>query len=274
MRCAHTVGCGLTRAQAAAAHHAMTDPCRVSVILAPAGSGKTTIAGQIAAAFRAHGHVVFGTATSQNATTVLQEAHRRPGGEPGQVPRPQPRRGSGASSASRTSCPPGSVVILDEASLASLPDIKDVTDHAAARGWKIIVIGDSEQLAAVERGGGLRLLAARLGYAELPHALRFARAWEQEASIRLRAGDVTVLQDYDDHGRITGAPLEEALEQARRGYVAAVLDGLDPLLMAAVPRHLPRGGPADPGGPDPPRPGRAAARRWRCATARWPAAET
>src|SRR5262249_50637582 len=63
---------GLTRGAAGAAYHAMTDPCRVSVILAPAGSGKTTTAGVIAAAFRKHGHTVFGTATSQNATTVLR----------------------------------------------------------------------------------------------------------------------------------------------------------------------------------------------------------
>jgi conjugative relaxase-like TrwC/TraI family protein len=227
-----TVGCGLTRAQAAAAHHAMTDPCRVSVILAPAGSGKTTTAGVIAAAFRAHGHVVFGTATSQNATTVLRASI---GGQAANLAKflghsPDGERGKFGLS---HDLPAGSVVILDEASLASLPDIKDVADHATARGWKVVLIGDSEQLAAVERGGGLRLLAARLGYAELPHALRFREAWEQEASIRLRAGDVTVLQEYDDHGRVTGAPLEEALEQARRGYVAAVLDGLDPLLMAA-----------------------------------------
>jgi conjugative relaxase-like TrwC/TraI family protein len=225
-------GCGLTRAQAAAAYHAMTDPCRVSVILAPAGSGKTTTAGAIAAAFRAHGHVVFGTATSQNATTVLRSSI---GGQAANLAKflGHSQDGERGKFGLSHELPPGSVVIVDEASLASLPDIKDVADHAAARGWKVIMIGDSEQLAAVERGGGLRLLAARLGYAELPHALRFAELWEQEASIRLRAGDTTVLQDYDDHGRITGAPLEEALEQARCGYVAAVLDGLDPLLMAA-----------------------------------------
>ena len=226
------VRCGLTRAQAAAAYHALTDPCRVSVILAPAGSGKTTTAGQIAAAFRAHGHVVFGTATSQNATTVLRGSI---GGQAANLAKflGHSREGKRGKLGLSHELPAGSVVIVDEASLASLPDLKDVTGHAAARGWKVIVIGDSEQLAAVERGGGLRLLAARLGYAELPHALRFAEPWEQEASIRLRAGDATVLQDYDDHGRITGAPLEEALELARRGYVAAVLDGLDPLLMAA-----------------------------------------
>jgi ATP-dependent exoDNAse (exonuclease V) alpha subunit len=210
----------------------MTDPCRVSVILAPAGSGKTTIAGQIAAAFRAHGHVVFGTATSQNATTILQAAI---GGQAANLAKflghsPDGERGKFGLS---HELPVGAVILLDEASLASLPDLKDVAGHAAAHGWKVIVIGDSEQLAAVERGGGLRLLAARLGYAELPHALRFRETWEQEASIRLRAGDVTVLEEYDDHGRITGAQLEEAMEQARRAYVAAVLDGLDPLLMAA-----------------------------------------
>jgi hypothetical protein len=227
-----SVGCGLTRAQAAAAHHALTDPCRVSVILAPAGSGKTTTAGVIAAAFRAHGHTVFGTATSQNATTVLQASI---GGQAANLAKflGHSQDGQRGKFGLSHELPSGSVVVVDEASLASLPDIKDVADHATARGWKVILIGDSEQLAAVERGGGLQLLAARLGYAELPHALRFREAWEQEASIRLRAGDATVLQEYDDHGRVTGAPLEEALEQARRGYVAAVLDGLDPLLMAA-----------------------------------------
>ncbi len=227
-----TVACGLTRAQAAAAHHAMTDPCRVSVILAPAGSGKTTTAGVIAAAFREHGHVVFGTATSQNATTVLRASIGGAGANLARFLGHSEHGGRGAFGLSQD-LPPGSVVILDEASLASLPDLADVTRHAAARGWKVILIGDSEQLAAVERGGGLRLLAARLGYAELPHALRFREEWEQEASIRLRAGDVTVLQEYDDNGRVTGAPLEAALELARRAYVAAVLDGLDPLLMAA-----------------------------------------
>jgi conjugative relaxase-like TrwC/TraI family protein len=226
------VACGLTRAQAAAAHHAMTDPCRVSVILAPAGSGKTTTAGVIAAAFRKHGHTVFGAATSQSATTVLQASIGGAGANLAKFLGHSENGGRGALGLSHD-LPPGSVVIADEASLTSLPDLADVTRHAQARGWKVILIGGSEQLAAVERGGGLRLLAARLGYAELPHALRFREEWEQEASIRLRAGDVTVLQEYDDHGRITGARLEEAFELARRAYVAAVLDRLDPLLMAA-----------------------------------------
>jgi hypothetical protein len=176
--------------------------------------------------------VVFGTATSQNATAVLRGSI---GGQAANLAKflGHSQDGERGKFGLSHDLPAGSVVILDEASLASLPDIKDVADHAVALGWKVILIGDSEQLAAVERGGGLRLLAARLGYAELPHALRFREAWEQEASIRLRAGDATVLREYDDHGRVTGAPLEEAMEQARRAYVAAVLDGLDPLLMAA-----------------------------------------
>jgi hypothetical protein len=193
------VACGLTRAQAAAAHHAMTDPCRVSVILAPAGSGKTTTAGVIAAVFREHGHEVFGTATSQNATTVLRAAIGGAAANLAKFLGHSQDGGRGAFGLSHD-LPPGSVVILDEASLASLPDLADVTSHAAARGWKVILIGDSEQLAAVERGGGLHLLAARLGYAELPHALRFREEWEQEASIRLRAGDVTVCRSTTTTG--------------------------------------------------------------------------
>ena len=136
--------------------------------------------------------MVFGTATSQNATAVLQAAIGGPAANLAKF-LGHSKDGERGKFGLSHELPAGSVVILDEASLASLPDLKDVADHAAARDWKIIVIGDSEQLAAVERGGGLRLLAARLGYAELPHALRFRETWEQEASIRLRAGDATVL---------------------------------------------------------------------------------
>jgi hypothetical protein len=96
---------------------------------------------------------VFGTATSQNATTVLRGSI---GGQVANLAKflGHSEEGERGRFGLSHELPAGSVVILDEASLASLPDIKDVAGHAAARGWKVILIGDSEQLAAVERGGG------------------------------------------------------------------------------------------------------------------------
>jgi hypothetical protein len=112
-----------------------------------------------------------------------------------------------------------------------------------------VLAGDQEQLAAVEGGGAMTLLADRLGYVQLAEPVRFTAAWERAASLRLRSGDATALDEYDQRGRIPGAPPDQAMDQAVRAYVASYLDGrgLGPLPGTVRP---------DPRRPDPPRPGR------------------
>ena len=88
--------------------------------------------------------------------------------------------------------------------MVSTPDLADVITQAAASGAKVILAGDTQQLQAVENGGGMSLLADALGYVRLAEPVRFRAAWEQAASLRLRAGDTTVLAEYDQHARITG----------------------------------------------------------------------
>lgn len=122
---------------------------------------------------------------------------------------------------------PGTFILLDEASMTSTPDLRDITVHAARHGHKLIVSGDNAQLSAVESGGGMSLLVDELGHVELGEAVRFAEPWEQDASLRLRRGDTTVLAVYDDHGRIRGNSPAEAMEDARRLYVAAYVQGQD-----------------------------------------------
>src|SRR5712691_10966341 len=72
-----------------------------------------------------------------------------------------------------------------------------------------------------------------LGYVQLAEPVRFKAVWEREASLRLRRGDATALDDYDQHGRIRGASPEQAMDQAVHAYVASYLAGRDVLLMAA-----------------------------------------
>ena len=79
----------------------------------------------------------------------------------------------------------------------------------------------------------MMLLADRLGYVQLAEPVRFTAAWERAASLRLRAGDETALDEYDQHGRIHGAPPDQAMDQAARAYVATYLAGRKVLLMAA-----------------------------------------
>ena len=138
---------------------------------------------------------MFGTATSQNATNEL--------------------RAAGVQVAANTTR------LLADLAEGRIPP------------GSLILAGDPEQLAAVEGGGAMALLADRLGYVQLAEPVRFAAGWERGASLRLRQGDATALDEYDQHGRIRGAPPDQAMDQAARAYVASYLAGRDVLLMAA-----------------------------------------
>jgi hypothetical protein len=113
------------------------------------------------------------------------------------------------------------------------PDLADLIAYADACDGKLVLAGDTSQLQAVANGGGMSLLAGALGYVRLTQPVRFRSQWEQHASLRLRDGDVTVLADYDQHGRITGGDPEQMMDTAAAAYVALAAEGTDALLMAA-----------------------------------------
>src|SRR5208283_3024540 len=190
----------------------------VEVVTGPAGTGKTRV---LATAARAWGGPVFGTATSQNATNELRNAGVRVAANTTRL------------LADLATIPPGSLIEVDEGSMVSLAHLAALAEHAARNACKLVLAGDQEQLAAVEGGGAMMLMADRLGYVQLAEPVRFKAAWEREPSLRLRRGDATALDDYDQHGRISGAPPEQAMDQAVHAYVASYLAGRDVLLMAA-----------------------------------------
>ena len=221
---------GLREDQAAAALSVLTDGKRVSVINAPAGSGKTRVLTETGRAWTAAGlGPVVGITASQSARNTLAagvpvsyNAAQFLGHLPG-------RRG--ARGPVETGQAP--LLVVDEASTMPGPDLADLISYAEARGGKVILAGDTSQLQAVENGGGMSLLADALGYARLAEPTRFRADWEQAASLRLHDGDTTVLADYDEHGRIIGGEPEQMMDAAAAAYVALTVDGADTLLMAA-----------------------------------------
>jgi hypothetical protein len=221
---------GLRADQAAAALSVLTDGQLVSVINAPAGSGKTRVATELGRAWTAAGlGPVVGITASQSARNTLAagvpvsyNAAQFLGHLPG-------RRG--ARGPVQTGQRP--LLLVDEASTMPGPDLADLISYARARDGKLILAGDVSQLQAVQNGGGMCLLAAALGHARLAEPVRFRNEWEQAASLRLRDGDTTVLADYDQHGRITGGEPEQMMDAAAAAYVALTADGTDVLLMAA-----------------------------------------
>jgi hypothetical protein len=215
---AHTTRGGLRLDQAAAVWHVLTSVRTVEVITGPAGTGKTRV---LAAAARAWGGPVFGTATSQNATNELRAAGVQVSANTTRL------------LAELGRIPPGSMIVADEGSMISMAHLAALVDYAARNGCKLVLAGDQEQLAAVEGGGAMMLLADRLGYVQLAEPVRFTAAWERETSLRLRRGDATALDEYDQHGRIRGAPPEQAMDQAVSAYVASYLADKDVVLAAA-----------------------------------------
>ena len=213
----HATHGGLRLDQAAAIWHVLTSPRTAEVITGPAGTGKTRV---LAAAAHAWGGPVVGTATSQNATNELRQAGVTVAANTTQL------------LANLGSIRSGSLIVVDEGSMVAVTHLATLVDHAARNDCKLVLAGDQEQLAAVEGGGAMMLLAGRLGYVQLAEPVRFTAAWERDASLRLRQGDPTALDDYDQHGRIRGAPPDEAMDQAAKSYVASYLAGHDVILTA------------------------------------------
>ena len=125
-----------------------------------------------------------------------------------------------AGGASSTPSAPGSLVILDEAAMAS----RQVIDHCAAcahrsaPSWSSSATTNSSTPAA---GGLFRSRRRPVGAAHLGQVRRFAASWERAASLRLHAGDTGVLDDYELRSSIEGGD-EAAMEDA--AFEAALAD--------------------------------------------------
>ena len=71
----------------------------------------------------------------------------------------------------------------------------------------------------------MMLLADRLGYVQLTEAVWFTSEWDRGASLGLRHGDPSALEEYDRHGRITGNEADLALDPARGAYLGCYVTG-------------------------------------------------
>ncbi|MGN6243834.1 MAG: MobF family relaxase [Motilibacteraceae bacterium] len=208
---------------------------RVQVALAPAGTGKTTALGTLAAAWADAGGVVLGTAPSAVAAAALGAAIGRPaltlaaalqalthGRDPGGVP-----------------IGPGLLVLVDEAGMAATADLADLIDAATAAGGSARLVGDTAQLSCPAAGGMLRDLVRAHGVTELDTPIRFTGPAEAAATLAIRAGDEAGLDFYTTHGRIHTAahdprnePVGDALDSALAGWTADRAAGYDSLLVA------------------------------------------
>jgi hypothetical protein len=221
---------GLNPGQREAVVTMLTATTAASALVAAAGAGKThTMAGFARLWTTFTGRRVIGLATATNAARVLaseglaesyniaQFLSKIEGS--GELRRPVPLHEN-------------DVLVLDEASQLATTDLAMVQKAARQAGARLILVGDTEQLGAVEAGGMFRLLAREVPCAELHEVRRFDAAWEAAASVRLRAGDFTAYAAYDRHGRMRGADQDTAMDRAASMWLADHLRGKTVLLLA------------------------------------------
>ena len=124
----------------------------------------------------------------------------------------------------------GDLYVIDEAGMSGTPELAQICDIIAA-GGKILYTGDHGQLTSIGAGGMLALLAHDNGAHELAEVHRFNHDWERDASLRLRAGDTSVIPEYEDRGRLQAGTREQMQAAAVRGYLADTLAGKESLLI-------------------------------------------
>ncbi len=93
------------------------------------------------------------------------------------------------------------VLLVDEASQLSSPDLLHLVDAVHSAGGKLILVGEQQQLAAITHTGSLRFFSQRHGCARIETIRRQQEHWAREAVQQLRTGDaISALQAHQQRG--------------------------------------------------------------------------
>jgi conjugative relaxase-like TrwC/TraI family protein len=200
------LGRDLSASQIAAAS-AVAGRRGLELIVGPAGTGKTTALAAAVKTLKLQQRSVFGVAPTAAAAEVLAI-------ETGMAADTLDKLLTEHALADRPpspdyDLPAGATLVVDEAGTVSTPKLAELARLADGKQWRVVLIGDPRQFAAVGRGGLFGHLVDTLEPVELDQVHRFTHEWEKWASLRLRSGDRAVLDIYQDHGRIHSGTPEE-----------------------------------------------------------------
>ncbi len=205
-------GLTLSAEQAQALEH-VTGKEGLASVVGYAGSGKSAMLGVAREAWEAEGYTVRGAALSGIAAENLEG-------------------GSGIASRTlaslehqweqgRDHLTGRDVLVIDEAGMIGSRQMERVLSHAREAGAKVVLVGDPEQLQAIEAGAAFRAIAERHGAVEITEVRRQREDWQRDATHDLATGRTgEALEAYDAHGAVHAASTRE---QARRELV----DGWD-----------------------------------------------
>jgi len=186
----------LSSEQQAAARHIM-EGGDLTTLVGFAGAGKSTMLAAVRDVLHAAGYDVKGGALSGIAAQNLEQGS---GIEGRTLASWAYAWGKG-----RDQLTARDVLVIDEAGMIGSRQLAHVLHAVREAGAKVVLVGDAEQLQAIEAGAAFRAISERVGAAELSTVHRQQSDWQRTATRELATGEtVAALARYDTAGAITG----------------------------------------------------------------------
>jgi Ti-type conjugative transfer relaxase TraA len=184
----------LTDEQSLAFQH-LTNAGDLKCVVGFAGTGKSYLLGAAREAWEAQGYTVLGATLSGIAAQTLS-------GSSGIESRTLASRfhywNKGEQPLTNRT-----ILVIDEAGMIGSRQMARVLAHARAQSSKVVLIGDPEQLQAIEAGAAFRAISERTGYIELMDVRRQREDWQCDATREFATGKTqNALARYDEHQHV------------------------------------------------------------------------
>ncbi len=194
--------------QVLAVAHVLSAGCLAAVV-GYAGTGKSTALGVARAAWEAEGYRVVGAALSGIAAENLENGSGIPSRTLASLEYAWAR--------DRDHLTRGDVLVIDEAGMVGTRQMRRILEAAERGGSKVVMVGDPEQLQAIEAGAPFRQLVERHGAMEITEVRRQRADWQRAATRELATGRTqAAIERYDAAGAVHG---HDTRAEARRALV-------------------------------------------------------
>ncbi|MGH8226502.1 MAG: Ti-type conjugative transfer relaxase TraA [Steroidobacteraceae bacterium] len=179
----------------------------LKALVGVAGSGKSRLLGAARLAWEAEGYTVKGAALSGIAAENLTVSSAIPSRTLASL--------EYAWQSDRDPLTDRDVLVIDEAGMVGTRQLAHVLEKAATARAKVVLVGDPEQLQAIEAGAPFRGILAESGFAELTEVRRQHHDWQREATRELAAGGTReALTAYERAGAVVQGASRQAAREA------------------------------------------------------------
>jgi Ti-type conjugative transfer relaxase TraA len=174
----------------------------VAVVVGYAGTGKSAMLGVAREAWESAGYNVRGAALSGIAAEGLENGS---GIASRTIASLEHQWGKG-----REELTSRDVLVIDEAGMVGTRQMERVLSHASKAGAKVVLVGDQQQLQAIEAGSAFRAIHERHGGVEISEVRRQLSAWQQDATRHLATGRTgEAIRTYEERGMVHATDTRE-----------------------------------------------------------------